>query len=563
MMELLALFAICALTAIGWVISKLCFRNIVTDENRIYFSPALGIAVCGMVAYATVRIHKPWLIWVFCLALIFCAIHYHAKLRANISSRPEARSLVRFTILTVLCLYGMQIALYGLFSRIYPGPHEVWSLYNLTGVPPPDQMFAWHQAMFASQHRHYPQDPFFLDMDLYDRPHLGGYLTLFFFKLFRLPLTEDHFVYPPNALRFYHCFWWLLNNLYLLGVAPLFKSLFGHRGAIIGVASTALGGFFFLCNAGSWMKFSSAYPFLLAFLLFLEGKGPVLQAALCATSYYIHGSVLPFLAGFGLLQILTTRYAIIGRLVSVRAVAWFAAIGTALVGAWFLNVRWVGSKQPLFYYYIYDTGLTEAQTRPVAEMAKAFYARHTWTSLSLFPVNSLLNSLLPVMLWHSVKSWVWLNPPARLSDLGSLSMASQRFLYSMRPGNSSRSSGNRRMFQDIGAKARGKNRLMPLPGSHSYRCARLPNRLGLQFAYPLPLSRAGFILLGVHPPFGSFPLCLDGTDADRPGRDYLCAVCRYPVSSRQRTSPRPGACRTLHLGRRLLRLHPGHNSRSP
>jgi hypothetical protein len=31
------------------------------------------------------------------------------------------------------------------------------------------------------------------------------------------------------------------------------------------------------------------------------------------------------------------------------------------------------------------------------------------------------------MLWHSVKSWVWLNPPARLSDLGSLSMASQRF----------------------------------------------------------------------------------------------------------------------------------------
>jgi hypothetical protein len=288
-------------------------------------------------------------------------------------------------------------------------------------------MFAWHQAMFAAQHRHYPQDPFFLDMDLYDRPQLGGYITLFFFKLFRLPLTEDHFVYPPNALRFYHCFWWLLNNLYLLGVAPLFRSLFGHRGAVIGVASTALGGFFFLCNAGGWMKFSSAYPFLLAVLLFLEGKGPVLQAALCATSYYIHASVLPFLAGFGLLQILAIRYAIIGRHVSVRAVAWFAAVGAALVGAWFVNVRWVGSKQPLLYYYIYGAGLTEAQTRSVAELAKAFYARHTWGSLSLFPVHSLLDSLLPVTLFQSIKSWVWLNGPPRLSDLGSLSMVSQRF----------------------------------------------------------------------------------------------------------------------------------------
>src|SRR5204862_2909388 len=115
--------------------------------------------------------------------------------------------------------------------------NEVWSLFNLTGATPPDQVFAWHQAVFASMHKHYPQDPFLADIDLYDRPRLGGYVTLFFFKLFHLPLTElqNDFAYPPGALRFYHCFWWLLNNLYLLGVAPLFKHLFGHRGAIIAV----------------------------------------------------------------------------------------------------------------------------------------------------------------------------------------------------------------------------------------------------------------------------------------------------------------------------------------
>src|SRR5438270_5436094 len=266
----------------------------------------------------------------------------------------------------------------------------------MTGVSPPDQMFAWHQAMFANKHRHYPQDPFFVNMDLYARPQLGGYLTLFFFKFFHLPLTGENLVYPPSALRFYHCFWWLLNNLYLWGVAPLFRRIFGYRGAIIGVASTALGGFFFLCNAGGWMKFSSAYPFLLAFLLFLENQGPMLQATLCAVSYYIHGSVLPFLAGFGLLQILNLRYPIGGRRFSFREVGMFAAAGIILVGAWFVVVRWVGSKQPLVYYYLYGAGVTAAQTTSVAELARAFYDKYTWSNLSLLPVRSLLASWLPL-----------------------------------------------------------------------------------------------------------------------------------------------------------------------
>ena len=41
-------------------------------------------------------------------------------------------------------------------------------------------------------------------------------------------------------MHFYHCLWWLLNNLYLVGVAALFRKLFGYRGAIIAVATTAL-----------------------------------------------------------------------------------------------------------------------------------------------------------------------------------------------------------------------------------------------------------------------------------------------------------------------------------
>jgi len=455
MEEITALFSISLLTGVGWVVAKLCFRKIISDENSIYFAPALGAAICGLVAYIAVHAYQPWLISAFCVAVAIIAIVFRKRLHSTAWERgggwaapramgdctaaqpisssvgalnpPDALRLFRFTALTFLALYVMQIVLYGLFSRLYPGPHEVWSLYNMTGGPPPDQMFAWHQAMFADQHRQYPQDPFFADMDLYDRPQLGGYITLFFFKLFRLPLTEDHFVYPPDGLHFYHCLWWLLNNLYIVGIAPLFRKLFGYRAAILAVATTAFGAFVFISASASWMRFAAAYPFLLAFLLYLENQGPALQATLCAVSYYIHGSVLPFLAGFGLLQVLNLRWPIRGVRMPVPPVAIFAITGIVLVGAWFVVVRWVGSKQPLFYYYIYGAGLTEAQTKPVAELAKVFYDKHTWRSLSFFPVHTLWASWWPFSLHETVRAWVTGSAPITISGLANALFASQRF----------------------------------------------------------------------------------------------------------------------------------------
>lgn len=427
MEEIVALFSVCLLTAIGWVAARLCFERIISDENCIYFAPALGAGICAVLAYVAIHSYQPWLIGAFCIVVGLIALLFRKRLRLPLRSQNESWSLLRFTILTVLTLYGMQIVLYGLFSQANPGPTEVWNVFNMTGVSPPDQMFAWHQAMFADQHRHYPQDPFLNDMDLYDRPQLGGYITLFFFKLWGCPLTEQDSVYPAGGLHFYHCLWWLLNNLYLAGVAGLFRKLFGYRGAIIAVATTALGGFFLICTAGSWMKFAGAYPFLLAFLLYLENQGPALQAALCAVSYYIHGSMLPFLAGFGLLQIFNVRYPINGLQLRLRNVGIFAAMGVVLVGAWFVVVRWVGSKQPLLYYYLYGAGLTEAQTKPVAELAKAFYDKHSWATVSFFPVHSLISSWVPTELIRAVKAWLTSAEPFNLHRLADALFASQRF----------------------------------------------------------------------------------------------------------------------------------------
>ncbi len=426
-MEVLALLAVILLSAIGLGITRL-FRNSIAPDEQLYFAPAIGMGACATIAYLANGSRHNSLILIFTIVALFGLLHQILRRKFDISLAGDATRLGRVTLITFLALYGMQISLFYLFKGIYPGPHEVWDLFNLSGVPPPDQMFAWHQAMFAGLHRHYPLDPFYGEMDSYDRPQLGGYLTLFFFKLFHLPLKEHEYAYPAAALKFYHCFWWLLNNLYLLGVAPLFRRLLGYRGAILAVASTALGGFFLLCNVGGWMKFSSAYPFLLAALLFLNGKAPVLQALLCATSYYIHGSVLPFLLGFGLLQLLSLRYPIRERLSRFKDVAWFAGVGAILVGAWFIVVKFSGSKQPLLYYYLYDAGLTAAQTHPVAELAKAFYTKYTWPTLSLLPLVNWSKSIFPTHLVNYCLGLFDGSASPKLSELASIIFQSQRFV---------------------------------------------------------------------------------------------------------------------------------------
>jgi hypothetical protein len=229
------------------------------------------------------------------------------------------------------------------------------------------------------------------------------------------------------ALRFYHCLGWGLNNLYLFAIAPLFQRLFGLRGAIVAVAATALSGFVILCNLGGWMKFGALYPFLLAVVLFIDGRGPMLQAGLCAISYYLHGSILPFLLGFGLFQIICAYYPIRPTLARLRDVAWFAFGGVVLVGTWFVVVRWVGSKQPLLYYYIYDAGLTQAQTQPVSEIAKAFYAKYSWSNLSLWPLQSLKHGIWPTYFFRFVYKCSSGLGACQISDLGAMLFETQRF----------------------------------------------------------------------------------------------------------------------------------------
>jgi hypothetical protein len=182
-MELLALVAICLMSVIGWVLATECLGKWVDHDSRFYFAPAIGMAACAIIAYVASGTRQTWLIPLFVLVALVSFFRRVLKKQPRGIGDNQARRLFALTLLTLLCLYGMQISLFQLFRGIFQGLHEVWDVFAVSGVSPPDQMFAWHQAMFADLHRHYPQDPFYGQMDLYDRPHLGGYLTLFFLQV--------------------------------------------------------------------------------------------------------------------------------------------------------------------------------------------------------------------------------------------------------------------------------------------------------------------------------------------------------------------------------------------
>jgi hypothetical protein len=97
------------------------------------------------------------------------------------------------------------------------------------------------------------------------------------------------------------------------------------------------------------------------------------------------------------------------------------------VGAWFVVVHWVGSKQPLLYYYLYDADLTQAQTESVSQIAQAFYARHSWASLSLLPLHSLASSLLPLSFYNFIASCFSSRAAWNLPELAATIFQSQRF----------------------------------------------------------------------------------------------------------------------------------------
>ena len=68
-MELLALVAISLMSVTGWVVATECLGKWIDRDNRVYFAPAVGMAVCAIIAYVASGTRQTWLIPFFMLVV--------------------------------------------------------------------------------------------------------------------------------------------------------------------------------------------------------------------------------------------------------------------------------------------------------------------------------------------------------------------------------------------------------------------------------------------------------------------------------------------------------------
>lgn len=147
-MELLALIAISLMSLMGWVVVTEYLGQWIDHDNRFYFAPAIGMAACAIIAYLASDTRQTWLIPFFALIVLVAFVQRILKTRLRVMVDRQAQHVFNLTLLTLVSLFGKQISLFHLFKGIYPKPDEVWDLFNLCGIAPPDQMFQLTHYVF-------------------------------------------------------------------------------------------------------------------------------------------------------------------------------------------------------------------------------------------------------------------------------------------------------------------------------------------------------------------------------------------------------------------------------
>ncbi len=431
-MHLAGPLCVLLLLAFGLLVLETPIARAVRDEDRLLFAPAVGLIVVGVIGLTAGIVGlTAALRWIGLLIALLVLVRWRViwqRVRA-------ADSLTRFAFIAFALSLGSQFALAKVFQNTAPGPDRVWTAFNMSGVSPPDQMFAWRQATWYQHKLRFGRDEFYEDMDLFDRPHLAGAVTLFFAECagFRFPNTRlpeggsEIYEYPRSALRAYQSLWRSLNTLYLLGIAVLARRLLGERMAVLAVGLCALSAHFVLSAGGIWVKFAPLYLLLLMAALLIENRGPLLAGILAAASFHLHGSMLPFLLGAG--AFLFCRWITRDRAerpAAFRAVAAFAVCGMMLIGPWFIVPKVVGSRQPLLMYYLYDAGLTEAQHTSRDEIQRAFRDRTSRAGLVALPIYNVLRNLTPYRIIEHIGGFSYRDPShASLQNISTAMMHSE------------------------------------------------------------------------------------------------------------------------------------------
>lgn len=382
--------------ALGEKLARVAWRDMVPGEGdlRGLAAPLFGIVAHALIAALTLVVLPQAVGWVFWAMAAVVVVDLGGTRRYL---REHWRSL------GLALAYGLACfaLIVGFHLGAGRGDNLLWSIYHLTAITPGDSPQGLLQAQYLL---HGTSLSGLRDFSLFDRPFLGGVVSLAALDAVGHPPGKAFNDFPPHQSYLYIALWVWLNATFAIALAAIARRILPAYLRHVAVLLTLAAPFLVFNVIGAWPKLLAAYITVIAALLALGGRWHW-AVMISGVAFLTHGSFLwSHLSLCGLLAIYVSLFRREGRFWLQGGV--LGTLALAFPTAWFLAEDYFGAQTPLRTYYLYNVPVSHGLTHGAEEIARGFYNATSPGQLALLPFMNLLKVLLPseVLTWLTTYS---------------------------------------------------------------------------------------------------------------------------------------------------------------
>ena len=372
-------------SAFGEKLARLAWRDMAAGEAdlRGIAAPVFGLlahVLGAALALVVLPAALPWLAWAM-LAIV--CLDWRGTRRFLAGNWRE----LGITLAYGLACFAIVVSFHEGAGR---GDNLFWSIYNLTAITPGDSPQGLLQAQYLL---HGDALSGLRDFSLFDRPFLGGMVSLAALSAIGQAPGTVFNDYPTLLAYFYIALWVWLNATFAIAVAAVARRVVPSHLRYVAVALVLAAPFVAFNAIGAWPKLLAAYITAISALLALGGRWRW-AVVISGVAFLTHGSFLwSHLSMCGLLVIYVALF-------SRHKHRWIEAAGLGVLAVafpaiWFAAEHQFGAQTPLRTYYLYAVPVSHGLTHEAGEIARGFYTSTSPGNLALLPFVNLVKALLP------------------------------------------------------------------------------------------------------------------------------------------------------------------------
>jgi hypothetical protein len=376
-------------TLFGAKIARIVWRDSSPGNLELLALPALalGVAAHALMATTMLAIDTRGLKYTAWLMLAVVLLDWRGT-RQHLLASWKTMALV--SMYGLLC-FAILVAFHFGVAR---GDNLFWSIYKLTAITPGDSP----QGLLQAQYLLHGQSLTGLrDFSLFDRPFLGGLISLAALTSIGMPPGTVFNDFPTDQAYSYIALWVWMNSAFALALLAIARRFATNRRVFVACALMLMAPFVVFNIIGAWPKLFAAYIACCAALLAVKGhwRWAVIFSGI---SFFTHGSFLwSHLSMCGVLALCVMFSP--NAIATMRLRIWHSALLTILAiafpAAWFLTEHYMGAMSPLRTYYLYDVPVNYGFAHTAEEIVKPFYSSTSPGNLALLPFMNLFKALLP------------------------------------------------------------------------------------------------------------------------------------------------------------------------